>query len=402
MQRVAMSSPVIIGVGMSPFGRQPARTLRNLAAEAVTTALNDASIEAGDIGAVFASNSAAGLLTGQESIRGQVSLKETGLVGMPIFNVENACASGSSAVHLATHYVRAGAADCVLVVGYEKMFTDDRALPMRALEACSDIDELADLRARLGPSVERRSIFMDFYAEKVRRYFERTGAQPRHLAWIAAKNHSNGALNPLAQFRQVQSVESVLTARMVVEPLTLLMCSPISDGAAAIVVASAHWASTRGRQGPAIVASHIASDSLSTEGSQMAELAARAFSDAGIRPADIDVAEVHDATAAGELFEYENLGLAPQGEGWRLAETGEVALGGRVPVNPSGGLLARGHPIGATGVAQLCELTTQLRGTAGARQVKNARTAVAQCAGGQSSFGRTTGAAALSLTVLQA
>lgn len=402
MKGAVASSPLIIGLGMSSFGRHTQRSLRDLAAQAANCALEDAGVEADRIGAVFAANSAAGLLTGQESIRGQVSLKGAGLVGMPIFNVENACASGSSALHLAVQYLRAGAADCALVIGSEKMVTEDRALPMRALEACSDIEELADLKARLGPAAERRSIFMDFYAEKVRHYFERTGAQARHLAWIAAKNHSNGALNPFAQFRQPQTVESVLAARMIVEPLTLLMCSPISDGAAALLIATPRFATAVGRSGPAIVASAFASDSLACEGAQMAALATRAYGDAGISPADIDVAEVHDATAAGELFEYENLGLAAPGEGWRLVETGEVALGGRVPVNPSGGLLARGHPIGATGVAQLCELTMQLRGSAGARQVKNARIAVAQCAGGQSSFGRTTGAAAMSLTVLQA
>lgn len=396
------TAPRIIGVGMTPFGKQPERSLRDLAQAAASAALQDAALDVSQIDAVFASNSAAGLLTGQESVRGQVSLKAIGLAGMPIFNIENACASGSSALHLAVQYVRAGTARCVLAIGYEKMVVDDRSLPMRALEACSDIEELAELKARLGPDAENRSIFMDFYAEKVRAYFDRTGAGPHHLAWIAAKNHSNGARNPQAQFQVEQSVESVLASRPIVEPLTLMMCSPISDGAAAIVVADPKWIAEEGLDGPAITATGMATDSLATTGSQMAALAAHTYSQAGITANDIDVAEVHDATAAGELFEYENLGLAPPGEGWRLTESGEVALGGRVPVNPSGGLLARGHPIGATGVAQLCELTWQLRGTAGGRQVAGARIAVAQCAGGQSAFGRTTGAAALSLMVVQA
>lgn len=398
---VGRDAPVIVGVGMTAFGKQPARTLADLAGDAARQAMADAGVAAGEIGAVFAANSAAGLLTGQESVRGQVSLKAIGLGGMPIFNVENACASGSSAIHLATQYVRAGAADCVLVVGYEKMVTEDRALPMRALEACSDIGELAELKARLGPEAERRSIFMDFYAEKVRHYFASTGASARHLAMIAAKNHGNGARNPLAQFRTALSADAVLGARTIVDPLTLPMCSPISDGAAALVVAAPDWARARGLAGPAITASAFATDSFATTGSQMGDLARRAYGMAGIAPGDVHVAEVHDATAAGELFEYENLGFARPGEGWRLVEAGEAAIGGRIPVNPSGGLLARGHPIGATGVAQLCELAWQLRGTAGERQVKGARVAVAQCAGGQSSFGRTTGAAALSLIVLQ-
>lgn len=395
-------APIIVGVGMTAFGKQPDRPLRALAGEAASNALADAALPAEAVEAVFAANSAAGILTGQESVRGQVSLKAAGLAGMPLFNVENACASGSSAAHLAVSYIRAGAARCVLAIGYEKMVNADKSLPMRALEACSDIEELAALKERLGPEAEKRSIFMDFYAEKVKAYFARTGADARHLAWIAAKNHSNGARNPLAQFRAPQTPESVLDTRVIVDPLTLMMCSPISDGAAAILIADPDWADAQGMTGPAILASRMATDSLSTQGSQMADLAARTYGDAGIGPEAVDVAEVHDATAAGELFEYENLGFAAPGEGWRLAESGEVALGGRVPVNPSGGLLARGHPIGATGVAQLCELAWQLRGTAGERQVPGAKVAVAQCAGGQSSFGRTSGAAALSLTVMHA
>lgn len=394
--------PKIVGVGMTPFGKLAERTLKQLAAEAVRQALADAGVEADAIQAVFAANSAAGLLTGQESVRGQVSLKDAGIGGVPIFNVENACASGSSAAHLAAAYICAGAAESVLVIGYEKMAVADRSAPFRAIEACSDVEELAALKAALGPEVAKRSIFMDFYAEKVRRYFARSGAGPRHLAMIAAKNHSNGALNPYAQFRTAQTPESVLASRPVVEPLTLLMCSPVSDGAAALVIASPAWASSRGLDGPEIAASAVRTDSFASEGSQTADTARRAYAAAGIMARDIDVAEVHDATAAGELFGYEDLGLAAPGEGWKLLEQGEVALGGRVPVNPSGGLLARGHPLGATGVAQLCELAWQLRGTAGARQVKGARVAVAQCSGGQSAFGRTSGAAAMSVTVLRA
>lgn len=394
--------PLIAGVGMTPFGKFPERSLADLAGEAARAALADAGAQASEVDAVFAANSGAGVLTGQESIRGQVSLKAAGLGGMPIFNVENACASGSSAVHLAVQYLRAGAAQCVLVVGYEKMAVPDRSLPLRALEACSDIQELSRLKQQMGPDSEKRSIFMDYYAEKVRAYFAASSGEPRHLAGIAAKNHSNGALNPRAQFRAVQTPESVLSSRAIVDPLTLLMCSPISDGAAALVLATPEWARAHGKDGPRIAASALATDSFATDGAQMAAVARRAYREAGIRAGDIDVAEVHDATAAGELFAYEDLGLAEAGQGWRLVEEGVVALGGRTPVNPSGGLLARGHPVGATGVAQLCELAWQLRGQAQERQVRHAKTAVAHCLGGQSSFGRTTGAAAMCITVLQA
>ena len=394
-------NPLIVGVGMTPFGKFADQSLRQLAAAAAKAALADARIGPEALDAVFASNSGAGLITGQESVRGQVSLKEAGIGGAPLFNVENACASGSSAVHLAAAYIRAGAAQCVLAIGYEKMAVADKAAPFRAIEACSDVEEMAALKAALGPEGAKRSIFMDYYSEKVRKYFAASGATARHLAAIAAKNHCNGALNPYAQSRTPQTADSVLASRAVVDPLTLLMCSPISDGAAALVVASPAWARAHGLAGPEIAASAVRTDSFSSEGSQTADTARLAYAQAGISPRDIHVAEVHDATAAGELFGYEDIGIAAPGEGWKLVDEGAVALGGRVPVNPSGGLLARGHPLGATGVAQLCELAWQLRGTAGARQVKGARVAVAQCSGGQSAFGRTSGAAAMSVTVLR-
>jgi acetyl-CoA acetyltransferase len=396
------TSPVIAGVGMIPFGKFPDVSLPEMASAAARAALDDAGIAPEAVDAVFSANGSAGLLTGQESIRGQVSLKPAGIGGAPLFNVENACASGSSAVHLATQYIKAGAAHCVLVVGHEKMVTADKSLPFRALEACSDIAELAALKQGLGPDAGKRSIFMDYYAQKVQRYFASSGAGARHLAAIAAKNHGNGALNPFAQFRTPRTTEEVLAARVVVEPLTLLMCSPISDGAAALVLVSRDWARSHQKTGPEIAATAFATDSFATGSPQMAAVANRAYGQAGIKASDIHLAEVHDATAAGELFEYENLGLAETHQGWRLVEEGHVALGGRIPVNTSGGLLARGHPIGATGVAQVCELAWQLRGDAGARQVKGARLGVAQCAGGQSSFGRTSGAAAMCLTVVRA
>jgi len=394
-------TPLIAGIGMIPFGKFPDLSLSDLACGAARAALADCGIEAGQIDAVFSANSAAGILTGQESIRGQVSLKAAGIGGAPLFNVENACASGSSAVHLAVQYIKAGAAHCVLVVGHEKMVTADKSLAFKALEACSDIAELAALKTSMGPEGAQRSIFMDFYAGKVNTYFAASGAGAQHLAAIAAKNHSNGALNPNAQFQTPRTIEAVLAARQIVSPLTLLMCSPISDGAAALVLVSPQWAAEHQKTGPQIAATAFATDSFATDTPQMAELAQRAYQQAGIKPSDIHLAEVHDATAAGELFEYENLGLAEPYQGWRLIEEGHTAIGGRVPVNPSGGLLARGHPIGATGIAQICELGWQLRGDAGARQVKGARVGVAQCAGGQSAFGRTSGAAALCLTVVR-
>lgn len=399
-----MSTPsaLILGVGMTAFGRHNDRTLSDLVLEAVRAAVEDAAIDIGAIDAVFFGNSADGLLNGQESIRGQVALKGLPLGGPPIYNVENACATGATAVQLAWHQVRSGSVRCALVVGCEKMFTADKGAALRAVEACCDLDEIAAVKAQAAAAGSQGSIFMDFYARKAQRYFAEHGASARHLAMIAAKNHGAGALNPWAQSRTPRTVDEVLASRLIADPIRLLMCAPVSDGACALILADASWAAAQVRQGPAITGVALASDDFTNEGSQIARTCRRAYQIAGIEPAAIDLAEVHDATAAGELFEYEGIGLADPGKGWTLLEEGIVMPGGRCPVNPSGGLIARGHPLGATGVAQVIELALQVSGRAGPRQVRGAQTGVAQCAGGQSAFARTSGAAAISCIVVQA
>ncbi|MEM9685231.1 MAG: thiolase family protein, partial [Pseudomonadota bacterium] len=275
-------------------------------------------------------------------------------------------------------------------------------LAFKAINACGDVDEIAAIEATLGDDGKARSVFMDFYAGKVRKYMSSSGATKRHLAEIAAKNHTNGVSNGYAQFRNAQTAETVLASREIVDPLHLLMCSPVSDGAGAIVLATPEWATANGRTGPRVAASKLRSDSFSETDAQVRLIAQEAYDEAGVTPDDVDVAEVHDGSAPGELFAYEELGLAAPGEGWKLLEEGAVFRDGRIPVNPSGGLIARGHPLGATGVAQICELAWQLRGEAGDRQVADADVAVAHCLGGQSSFGKTTGAAAMSIVVLTA
>lgn len=394
--------PVIAGIGMTRFGKHADKSLRDLAGEAVTAALADAGLTAEDLDCAFASNSVAGIITGQEAVRGQVSMKDLNLGGIPVFNVENACASGSTAIHLATSYLAGGAAEIALVVGYEKMVHPDKAVSFRALETCSDIEEMEQVKARLGPEAAKRSVFMDLYAEKVRAYLDKTGATQRHLAQIAAKNSENGTRNPLAQFQTANDTDAVLNSRPIVAPLTLLMCSGMSDGAAALVLMTPNAARARQIDGPVIVGSAIRSESFETGGSQMRRVAQLAYDQAGLTPADMDLAEVHDATSPGELFAYEDIGLAEYGEGWKRVDDGSVFAGGRCPVNPSGGLLSRGHPIGATGVAQVCELALHLRGDAGDRQVKGAKSGIAHCLGGQASFGNTSGAAAMAATILTA
>lgn len=394
--------PVIAGIGMTRFGKHADKSLRDLAGEAVTAALADAGLTAEDLDCAFASNSVAGIITGQEAVRGQVSMKDLNLGGIPVFNVENACASGSTAIHLATSYLAGGAAEIALVVGYEKMVHPDKAVSFRALETCSDIEEMEQVKARLGPEAAKRSVFMDLYAEKVRAYLDKTGATQRHLAQIAAKNSENGTRNPLAQFQTANDTDAVLNSRPIVAPLTLLMCSGMSDGAAALVLMTPNAAKARQIDGPVIAGSAIRSESFETGGSQMRRVAQLAYDQAGLTPADMDLAEVHDATSPGELFAYEDIGLAEYGEGWKRVDDGSVFAGGRCPVNPSGGLLSRGHPIGATGVAQVCELALQLRGDAGDRQIKGAKSGIAHCLGGQASFGNTSGAAAMAATILTA
>lgn len=393
---------VLAGAGMTAFGRAEGRGLGDLAGEAARAALDDAGLAVEEVDCVFAANSVAGVVTGQEAIRGQVALKGIGIRGVPVFNVENACASGAAAIQLADAYLRSGGGRIALVVGYEKMVHPDKRVPLRALEACSDLGELEGLKAAADPEAANRSVFMDIYARKIRRYMAQTDARPVHLAMIAAKNHANGALNPKAQFRTPRSAEEVLAARTVVPPLTLFMCSPISDGAAAVVLVAADHARDRRLEGPVLAGCALAMDNLGDGRSQMVEVARTAYRRAGIGPEEVDLAEVHDATAAGELFALEDLGLAAPGTGWRQVEEGATRIDGMRPVNPSGGLLARGHPIGATGVAQVVELLWQMRGQAGPRQVARARVAVAHCAGGQAAFAPHNGAAAMAVSVLRA
>ena len=397
-----MTRTIIAGVGMTRFGKLTDRSLGDLAGAAATKAFADAGLDKAQIDCVFSANSVAGVITGQEAVRGQIALKGIGVGGLPIFNLDNACASGASALHLADAYLAAGAGHAALVVGFEKMVHPDKSLTFRALDGCTDVAELDALRDSLEGAEKNRSVFMDLYARKLKKYLADSGGDARHVAAIGAKNHTNGARNPYAQFQTARTVDEVMESREVVDPLRLLMCSPTSDGAAALLLVTPDFAKSNGLEGPALAASVIRSDNFETDSSQMADVAAEAYGKAGITPDDIDVAEVHDATAAGELFAYEDMGLAPRGDGWKLIADGHTQVGGRIPVNPSGGLIARGHPVGATGVAQVVELAWHLRGDAGERQTPGARIGVAHNRGGSVTIEPTSGAAAMSVTVLTA
>ncbi len=389
-----MERAFISGVGMTRFTRHPDRTIKDLGREAITSALADAGIAMADVQAVFFGNALAGLTTGQECIRGQTVIHAMGHGTVPVTNVENACASSGNALHLAWSAVAGGQYDTALAVGAEKMFFPaDRQRAFRALGGAMDVERPHQVEPGAG---ENRSPFMDLYASRGRRLMRERGVTVEGLARVAVKARAAGALNPKAQRDQAVTLEEVLGSREIVAPLTLLMCAPIGDGAAAAVVTRA------GRRlgDVQILASALRSLPATPDGPPSAAAASRAaFEQAGLGPSDIDVVEVHDATAAGELVSWVDTGLCTPGDEEKWAQSDHTALGGPLPVNPSGGLLARGHPIGASGLGQIFELVEQLRGQAGPRQVQGARVAMAQIGGG--SIGTMTAAAAVHLLRLR-
>ncbi|MCC6217593.1 MAG: thiolase family protein [Polyangiaceae bacterium] len=447
----------VVGVGMLRFGKLPDRGIKALAAEVLERTLADAGLGRGDVEAVWFSNSGWGMNGGQDCIRGQVALRGAGISGVPIVNVENACAGGATALHGAVLGVTSGAYEVALAIGVEKLFQPSRLRTFASFLGGMDVEALPELMAKaeelrraapppprelpearsprreagrraarpglgevprqlldalaiadhfrldvaglVGDALRARlagkgkggggdhSPFMDVYAVGARRHMARYGTTQRQLAVIAAKNHGHGALNPLAQIRRPMTPEEVLVDREVAAPLTRSMCAPIGDGAAAALVCSERYARRHGLGRAVRVRASVVASGARDGGGDLIEAIAvrasrRAYELAGLGPAEIHLAEVHDATAFGELHQSEALGFAPEGGGGALAESGATAIGGRLPLNPSGGLECRGHPIGASGLAQIHELVQQLRGEAGARQVAGARLALAQNGGG--------------------
>lgn len=369
-----MRDVYVAGIGMTRFAKQPERSLKDLTAEAVSAALKDAGASPDEVQAGYYGNAVAGSLTGQEMLAGQFTLRPLGYGRIPVFNVENACASASTAFHLAWQAVATGIHDVVLAVAAEKMTHPDKAQSFAAIGGSVDVETTpVDLPAG-------RSFLMDMYAQSALRYMADTGATREDLAAVVVKNQHNGALNPAAQYGGELTVGAVLSSREIVWPFTLQMCSPISDGAAAAVLVSAQVRAPG--PGVSVLASTVRSAPADGSASVTSLAASAAYDAAGLGPADLDCVEVHDAAASAELVICEQLGLADPGDGAALLRSGQTALTGRLPVNTSGGLLARGHPIGATGLAQIVEAVTQLRGCAGRRQVPDARVALTQNAGG--------------------
>jgi acetyl-CoA acetyltransferase len=405
---------IVAGVGMTPFGKHLDTGLKALGAQAVREALADAGLARDDLEAAWVGNAAAGLVTGQESIRGQVILRSIGLGRLPVVNVENACASGSTALHQAAAMVSAGLYDVVLALGVEKLYHADKRKSFAAFSGAVDVEAMQEILQRLQQNAqesggsrgasgagEKRSMFMDIYAAAARAHMNQYGTTAEQFAGVSAKNSFHGSLNPRAQFREALSVEEVLASPMIAEPLTRPMCSPIGDGAAAVVLVSEARARRLGIAKPVrIKASVLRSGWDHAYGEDGAgELCAQeAYEAAGVGPEDLCLVELHDASAPAEIMAYEYLGLCPKGEGGRLIDEGTTRLGGRLPINTSGGLLRKGHPVGATGLAQIVELTEQLQGRSGDRQVAGAKVGLAQNGGGNIG----PDVAAMCVTVLEA
>jgi acetyl-CoA acetyltransferase len=390
-----MREVVVLGVGMTRFGKFLDRSIKDLSREAVEKTLQHARIDRKEVEAAYVSSSMAGLMTGQESIRGQVWLRPLGIEGIPIFNVENACASASSAFHLGWLSVAAGLYECVLVLGAEKLYDRDKMKSFMALGTAVDIEEVGKIielieAEGLGGvstegSGENRSIFMDFYAALARYYMREHGAEPEHFGKLAVKSHYNGSLNPHAQYRERVTLEEVMNSPSVAPPLTRLMCAPISDGAAAAVICSEEYARSRTDK-PVFVAatvnqSGISGVPLGGEGI-VRRMVPLAYEQAGIGPGDLDVVEVHDATSVSEYGFMEDLGVCGPGEAKDWIDRGWTEIGGKIAFNTSGGLVTKGHPVGATGLGMIAEVVWQLRGEAGERQVAEPKVGLTLNGGG--------------------
>jgi acetyl-CoA acetyltransferase len=374
--------------------------------------LEDAQLTPKDIQSVHFGNCLWGYDSGQNGIRGQLAMRGCHITEVPITNLEGACATGSMAFHSAWKDILTGLFDCTLAVGAEKVFMQDKVkmfasfnlgLDVANKEAClANWKELIkDISVKIPDDIEpvMHSPFMDVYGYGALWHMHNFGSTQRQMAVIAAKNHNNGALNPNAQYQFNVSVDEALNDYVVTWPLTRSMCSPVGDGAASAILCSGDYLKRLPddvqKRAIKIRASVMVSyrdndvsDISKTNriGGTSARAAKLAYEFAGVGPEDINLAECHDASAAGEMAQYENLGFCPAGEGGLFAESGATQIGGKIPVNTSGGLISRGHPLAASGLAMLHEVVTQLRGEAGARQVAGARMGLTENGGGSVAF----------------
>lgn len=365
-----MNDVYIVGIDMLKFGRFAGATAERLGAEAALNAIREAGITIHDVQALYCGSSFS-------KGTAQRILKLIGQTGIPVVNVQNACATGATAFRDAMFMIKAGAADTVLAVGAEVM--------PRGLLAPAQSEDGVPLEGLTG-STSLPAVFAESGLEHSAKY----GTTFEQFAKVSVKNHHHATLNPKAMSQKETPLEVVMTSDMIAYPNTKLMCSMNVDGAAAAILMSERETRRRGllHQAVRIRASALASDPFQSRNPTMPDvntvtrLAARhAYDEAGLGPEDLDLVELHDCFATAEILHYENLGLCPEGDGGRLIDSGETALGGKMPVNLSGGLLSKGHPIGATGIANLYEIALHLRGAAGARQVEGARLGLAHVVG---------------------
>ena len=366
-----MRDVAIVGVGMIKFGRFPEKELTQLGAQACLLALKDAGMTMKDIQTLVAGN----LLESNATV-GQRIMKEIGQTGIPVINVANACATGSTAFREAYMAVASGAYDIALAVGCEQM---GKMGLLGTGGGRGSISPEGIVGSGLMPAV-----FGQAGVEHMNKY----GTTAEQFAKVAVKNHKHSTHNPYAQYQKDMSLEEVMNARMVAWPNTLYMCCPTGDGAAAAIVTSMEKAKQYTTTPIKVGASVLTSDPWTERDLTMMDIntltktaAKEAYETAGIGPDDLDLVELHDCFATAELLHYENLGLCAEGEAGRMIDEGETTIGGRIPVAPSGGLLSKGHPLGATGVANICEIVWHLRGEAGDRQVEGAKVGLAHVIG---------------------
>lgn len=357
----------VIGTGMIKFGKYPDVSLADLGWPAVKQAIADAGIGAKDIDALYCGTGLGGPMPGQR-IFGRL-----GIAGLPIINVENACSSGSSALSLGYTAIASGRYDVVMVIGVEKLTKfNGGTIPL----------EKEDWEVSNG------LVMPALYAMRARRYMHDYGATREQLASVVVKSRRHAALNPDAQLRKETTVDEVLASRMIADPFTLFQCCPTGDGAAVVILCAGELAKKYCDKPVNVMASHVASGVFESGPRDMTfpEITVRcakdAYEEAGIGPDDIDVAEVHDAFTSAELMYYEAFGFCKEGEAPQLLASGATSLGGRIPVNPSGGLLSKGHPVAATGAAQVVEIVRQLQGRCGERQVAGAKVGLTHATGG--------------------
>lgn len=391
----------IVGVGMTPLGKHLTKSVKQLTAAAVDEALADARIGRETIEAAWFCNTRQGALEGQHNIRGQCALRAYGFEGIAVFNTDAACASSSSGLLQAHAAVKAGLFNVALVVGVEKMNYPekrkemfeafkgswDRDLADEHVKALLALGEGMDLPPEARADTGDHSVFMDIYASMARFHMKTFGTTRRQIAAVASKNHWHSQYNPLAQYRNSLTIDEVLADKLIAWPMTRSMCAPMTDGACAVVVASDEALARFDRRRAVRIRGLGAASSSSRKPEEVSRhitrvAADRAYSAAGVAPSDISVAELHDASAIAEIIHSENCGFCDYGEGGPLVESGATRLGGRLPINTSGGLLSKGHPIGATGAIQVHEIVTQLRGEAGERQVAGARLGLTENGGG--------------------